>query len=67
MVVLFFLRREVFVSGSDFGVDVIEGSKNGQGEIDVPNGNIIVWRTRAAGDGGYGITNCLVEEPVDIE
>jgi len=46
---------------------MVERGKYGKGQVDVPNGNIVVRRTRATGNWRYRITDCFIAKSVQIK
>lgn len=55
------------VGGAHLAVDVVKGGKNGQGKIHMPDRDVIIRRTRAAGNRRHQIAERFVRQPVDIK
>ncbi|MEK7499992.1 MAG: hypothetical protein AAB649_05300 [Patescibacteria group bacterium] len=46
---------------------MVERRKDRKGQVDVPNGNIIVWRAGRPGDRRHDITESFIDESIPIK
>ena len=58
---------EVLIGDADLIVYVVEGSKHGKGKIHAPNGDVVVWRARTAGNRSHQIAQRFIHQPIEVK